>query len=144
MGQPKYKRVCDTLRHDPTYDLHSVIAMKPPTDYPERPDISAPRIKAWRSILGPSRKTFFDSVYGEKQLNLMVLCTRPGYQRRGAGTALLDWGKKKAKDEGLTVTLFASPQGLPLYKKNGFTQIESVHVQVDGEEEYLELPMLVL
>jgi ribosomal protein S18 acetylase RimI-like enzyme len=100
-------------------------------------------MKTFRKVLGEQKKAIFDAVYGDKQLNLMVLATHPDYQRRGAGTALLDWGKQKAKEEGLKLTLFSSPQGYKLYRKMGFEEVGVTHIQVDGEEELLDLPMMV-
>lgn len=117
--------------------------MKPPADYSDRRDASTPRMKAFRASVGANKKKTFDSTYGEQQLNLMVLATRPDYQRRGAGSALVQWGMKKAKEEGLTVTLFSSPQGHGLYSKLGFVEVGTAHVQAEGEELALTLPMMV-
>lgn len=81
--------------------------MKIPVDHSDRRDANTPRMRAFRSSIGVNKKQTFDAVYGEQQLNLMVLATRPEYQRRGAGSALVKWGIKKAEDEGLTITLFS-------------------------------------
>jgi len=94
-------------------------------------------MKAFRASIGHNKRKMFDEVYGEKQLNLMVLATHPDDQRRGAGTALVEWGKHEARDEGLTVTLFPSPQGLKLYQRLGFRGVGSARTQVEGEEEFL-------
>jgi hypothetical protein len=65
--------------------------------------------------------------------------------RRGAGTALCDWGIKKAVSDKLAaVTLFSSPMGKPLYTKLGFREVGIVHIQVDGEEEYIDFPGMTL
>ena len=143
----RFRRVCRPLlfeQYIPHSPLICMAAMKPPADYSERRDASAPRMNAFRASIGVNKKMTFDAVYGEQQLNLMVLATRPDYQRRGAGSALVKWGMKKAKDEGLTVTLFSSPQGYGLYKKLGFVDVGIASVQVEGEELALTLPMMVL
>jgi predicted GNAT family acetyltransferase len=70
-------------------------------------------------------------------LNLTVLCTHPEFRRRGAGTRLVEWGKFKALEAGMAVTLFSSPMGRKLYSKLGFTEVGDVKIQVPGEEEVL-------
>lgn len=92
--------------------------MKPPVDYGEpRREHSLGEDLA--DHYRPTKKEAFDRVYGDKQLNFIVLGTQPGYQRRGAASSLPKLGMQKARDESLTVTLFASLQGLGLYKKSG-------------------------
>lgn len=114
------------------------MSFKPPA-YLKKP---TPVMKAPRGLLRPPRRKFNaheslplqhrhqqekglrrDAQYAEPQLNLMVLATKPEYQRRGAGGALVQWGIDKAKQDGLTVTLFSSPQGYGLYKKLGFADV---------------------
>ena len=56
---------------------------------------------------------------------------------------LCRWGMAKAREEGSTVTLFASVIGKMLYEKLGFKQVGMAHVQVDGEEEGLDIPAMV-
>ena len=68
-----------------------------------------------------------------------MLATFPVYQRRGAGTQLTRWGIEKAKREGHVVTLFAAPSASQMYKKMSFEVLGSVHTQVDGEEESIDL-----
>lgn len=75
---------------------------------------------------------------------LKILLCHPAYQRRGAGSALTKWGIDQAARHGLDTTVFASPMGLELYKKLGFEEVGRFRVQVDGDEEYLEIPALVL
>ena len=100
-------------------------------------------MEAFLSSIIQSKKVHFNSVYGENQLSLMLLGTRPEYQQLGAGTALVEWGMQKAREQGLALTLFSSPQGMGLYRKLGFVEIANCHVQLDGEQECLDMPMLV-
>jgi hypothetical protein len=88
---------------------------------------------------------WFDKKYGEKQWSLVTLATRPDYERGGVGTALCCWGIQKAISSKLeAVTLFASPLAKPLYTKLGFIEVGTVHIQVEGEEEFLEFPGMTL
>lgn len=53
---------------------------------------------------------------------LELLGTHDDYQRRGLGSAMLEWGCSKADSEGLETYLDASERGRPVYKKHfGFT-----------------------
>jgi predicted N-acetyltransferase YhbS len=75
----------------------------------------------------------------------MTLATRPDYERGGVGTALCCWGIQKAISSKLeAVTLFASPLAKPLYMRLGFIEVGIVHIQVKGEEEFLEMPGMTL
>jgi len=118
-------------------------ALRLPPDNWDRPDANPYRLKEWRSKLIQAQKQFFDDVYGEAQLHLVILSTHPDYQRRGAGTTLIEWGKEKARAENLTIVVTATPMGGPLYKKLGFRQVGNVHFQVEGEDEFVELTALV-
>lgn len=117
--------------------------MKPRADYSARRDANPARTEAVLSGIIRSSKAHFNSVYGANQLSLMLLGTRPEYQQLGAGTALVEWGMQKAREQGLVLTLFSSRQGLGLYRKLGFVEIANCHVQLDGEQECLDMPMLV-
>ena len=59
-------------------------------------------------------------------LKLKTLATHPEHQGRGAGKILIEWGLKKADEEGLRCYLCATRMGLNLYKKVGFEMVKSV------------------
>lgn len=101
-------------------------------------------MKAFRAAVGRAKMEFFDSKYGEEQLYLGMLACHPDYQRRGAGEMLCRWGLDKAEAEHLTVTLFASPMGARLYGKLGFKDVGRFRTQVVGEQEYVDMPGMVL
>jgi GNAT superfamily N-acetyltransferase len=117
--------------------------MKPRPDYSARRDANTARINAFVSGIIQSSQVHFNSAYGKNQLSLILLGTRPEYQKLGAGTALVEWGMQKAREQGLAITLFSSPQGMGLYRRLGFVEIANLHVQLDGEQECLDLPMMV-
>ena len=56
----------------------------------------------------------------------------------GIGGKLIQWGKERARDEGVFVGLMTSPMGEGLYRKEGFVEIE----RLDGGE-VGECPVLV-
>ena len=53
----------------------------------------------------------------------LVLGVSPNFRRRGVGSLLLDWGKERARQEGVPIMLESTPQGVPLYAKVGFDTI---------------------
>ncbi|KAI9698883.1 MAG: hypothetical protein M1820_007304 [Bogoriella megaspora] len=83
-------------------------------------------------------RQFFEFFYKDKWLQrsrfeevrrphcfLLVLWTDPDFQRKGAATALLDWGLNKADELGLACFLEASPRAHKdgFYHKRGFCDI---------------------
>ncbi|MCJ1404944.1 hypothetical protein MMC11_008170 [Xylographa trunciseda] len=117
---------------------------KGPPDHLQRRDASAARMTAFRESIGRAKREMFDGPYGESQLYLGMLACHPDYQKRGAGRMLCQWGLDKAKTEGLTITLYASPMGARLYRSLGFQNVGSFRTQVEGEEEFLDTPGMVL
>jgi hypothetical protein len=102
-------------------------------------------MKAFRDGYRIKKLEWFDILYGEKQWSLMTLATHPNYERGGVGTAICCWGIQKVILSKLeAVTLFASPLAKPLYTKLGFKEVGIVHIQVDGEEKFIELPGMTL
>lgn len=84
-------------------------------------------------------KTFFDDVYGDKQVHLWILGTHPDYQRRGAGAKCCGWGISQAKKNTSALTLFSSPMGQKLYTSVGFKVVGNATEQVEGVEEKLSI-----
>ncbi|KAI1131698.1 hypothetical protein F5Y10DRAFT_261859 [Nemania abortiva] len=119
------------------------VQVKKPSDHTERRDADPARMTEFRNQIGQAKKNWFDKVYGDAQLNLMILATHPDYRRLGAAAKLVKWGQDKAKRERVAVTLFASPMGYPLYSKVGFTVVGSIHVQVEGDDAFIDLPAMV-
>jgi GNAT superfamily N-acetyltransferase len=60
---------------------------------------------------------------GIKLLELGLLMTDPAFQRRGIGTALLEWGLALADKERVPCFLLASPFGYPLYRSLGWNVV---------------------
>ena len=62
---------------------------------------------------------------------LNLLCVHRDFQRRGAGTLLVQWGLAKSESLGLPAYLEASPAGYGLYLKLSFHQIDVVVVKAE-------------
>lgn len=54
----------------------------------------------------------------EKDLD--TLGTHPDYQRRGAGSMLVQWGCDLADKDGVAAYVDASKEGASLYQRHGF------------------------
>ncbi|KAH8682703.1 hypothetical protein BX600DRAFT_522179 [Xylariales sp. PMI_506] len=117
--------------------------MKPPTDHVERRDANPARMLEFRKVFNAAKSRYFDKVYGNRQLNLLMLATHPEYRRQGAATMLMKWGMERAERNDVALSLFASPMGSLVYTKLGFKKLAVVHVQVADEEEFKELPAMV-
>lgn len=79
------------------------------------------RLDALGSLFGPLR-AMQQEIMGTSTPYFMLnsLATHPEQQGRGAAKMLLDWGIKKADDEGLVTYLDATGIGKPIYEKRGF------------------------
>ncbi|KAF2111985.1 acyl-CoA N-acyltransferase [Lophiotrema nucula] len=55
---------------------------------------------------------------------LHLLHTDPKFQGRGAGSALIRWGFRRADELGLPIYLESTPDGHKFYEKQGFEDIE--------------------
>lgn len=64
---------------------------------------------------------------------LTYVATDPAWRRRGAATAIVQWGIDQCKELGIPAYLEASPEGKPVYERLGFETVEDV-VQWVGEE----------
>jgi GNAT superfamily N-acetyltransferase len=72
-------------------------------------------------LLGPD--------YESNTWYLDILAVHPDMQRKGFGSALLEWGLKQALENGERVYLEATEPGYPLYVKRGFVEIGSFTVR---------------
>lgn len=108
---------------------------KPPLE--PRIDGNTARMKAFKEGLDNYQRQFFDDVYGKDYFFLVLLATHPHYQRHGAGSRLVNWGVRIARERDIRLGLFASPMGKPLYQHFGFHEIGSAVVRVEGEVEFV-------
>lgn len=76
--------------------------------------------------VGSQMRAFFDSwTDPTKHIYLAFLMTDPRFQRRGIGTAMLDWGHRRADKDEVPSFLVASPFGHGLYLKVGWKDVET-------------------
>ena len=108
-----------------------------------RKDANHERMNVFRDALIEEKKKYFDDTYGDDQIYLHLLGTHSDYKRHGFGSALCKWGMSEAKNNGLTVSLMATPMGFLLYSHLGFKDLGTVIVQVPEEEEKISLQPMV-
>ncbi|KAJ4355082.1 hypothetical protein N0V95_003245 [Ascochyta clinopodiicola] len=79
------------------------------------------RLDALASLFDPLDASR-DEIMGNEGTYFMLnsLATHPDHQGRGAGNLLLEWGIKKADNEGLVTYLDATQIARPIYEKKGF------------------------
>lgn len=77
---------------------------------------------------------------------LEMLATHPKFQGKGAGSMLLQWGLQKADEKGVEAYLESSPEGLSLYRRFGFREVDHLDTWIENEwvngEWYREVFML--
>jgi len=81
---------------------------------------------------------FFGGVRGKREemmkgkpyYLMAVLTVLPEYQRKGIGQKLLEWGLRQADEAGIECWIDASPEGLGLYKKNGWREVGKVDIDL--------------
>ncbi|KAL2165985.1 hypothetical protein VTG60DRAFT_3475 [Thermothelomyces hinnuleus] len=82
------------------------------------------------AFIGGMNRVQRDNAKGEAALYLSLLACTPAFQRRGAGSALMEWGVNLADRLGLPSRLEASPVGYGLYKKFGYEDMAVLDFQV--------------
>jgi GNAT superfamily N-acetyltransferase len=108
-----------------------------------RRDTNSAHVKAFKSACKTARENCFDSKFGNDQMFLHNISTRPDYQRRGAATALIQWGMSFAEREGIPVTLLSNSVGMQLYTKLSFKSFRTVEVRVEGDSEMLFITPMI-
>ncbi|PSN69735.1 acyl-CoA N-acyltransferase [Corynespora cassiicola Philippines] len=77
-----------------------------------------------RTCRSPSSNYYFTSHDKEAPAyGIMDIAVHPKHQGRGIARKLVEWGMRKAREEGLPIELSATPAGSKLYKKLGFEKI---------------------
>lgn len=59
---------------------------------------------------------------------LTNIATREPLRRLGAGSLMLEWGLKQAREEGVPAYLEAVADAKGLYEKHGFREVDSVPI----------------
>jgi WD repeat-containing protein 48 len=85
------------------------------------------RLDALGSLLGPLRAAQEDIMGTASQyFKLGQLATHPEHQGRGAARLMLNWGLRKADEEGLVTYLDATATGRLVYEKRRFKLVKEI------------------
>lgn len=86
---------------------------------------------------------------GRKHWYLEFIATRQEWQGKGVGGMLMRWGLERSDGDGAETYLEASPEGLPVYRRFGFEEVERLVVDLKGkgkdvleEDEFVEVFMV--
>lgn len=80
-------------------------------------------VKQYSKAQKACAESFLGSGKLDKVWYLKSLAVHPSFQRKGIGSALMDWGLRKAGSRGEMVYLEASDKGKELYLRNGFVSL---------------------
>jgi GNAT superfamily N-acetyltransferase len=97
---------------------------------------------AFEKAMNYTHSTYWETMFPQNYY-LALLATHPHYRRRGAGTALTQWGIDQALAAGIDVGLEASPMGFPLYQHLGFILLEDLVVKPDNDPASVLLRIMV-
>ncbi|KAK3628655.1 hypothetical protein LTR56_018470 [Elasticomyces elasticus] len=88
--------------------------------------------KSIMSYISQTRHDYVRSLDGNA-VHLNTLAVLPGYQRKGIGGRLMDWGLRKADELGFDAWVEGSVPGRPLYEKHGFVFQGDIAIIVPDE-----------
>ncbi|KAI1136968.1 acyl-CoA N-acyltransferase [Hypoxylon sp. FL0543] len=71
-------------------------------------------------------KSMAEKWRANEKLALSILCTDPAYRGRGIGAALIKSVLDLADDEGLPAYVEAMPKAVPLYRRQGFVEVDTL------------------
>ncbi|CAI7593773.1 unnamed protein product [Penicillium manginii] len=91
--------------------------------------------KLCEMFFGTMAKHHEELMEGRPHYYLELLGVHPSYQGRGLASKLLKWGLARADEEGVEVYLSSSPEGKPLYDKNGFQETKDTFSPWPGYEQ---------
>ncbi|OCK95892.1 acyl-CoA N-acyltransferase [Cenococcum geophilum 1.58] len=107
-----------------------------------RRDADPARVGAFIEEEARVRATFFTPDYPEMWY-MQLLVTHRDFRRHGAASRLVAWGTTEADSEGIHCGTESSPMGEPVYKSFGFREIGRMTVQVEGDQETLDFPVML-
>lgn len=97
---------------------------------------------AFRGVMDKVHAKYWEKKYAQNY-HLELLATHPDYRRRGAGTLLSQWGIDQGLAAGIDIGVEASPMGFPLYSQLGFILLETLMVEVEGDDAKLTVRVMV-
>ena len=85
--------------------------------------------EAANAMFGGMWKKRQELMKGRGYLYMKTLVVEPGWERRGVGKRILEWGLREADERGLPCLISASPKGKGLYERLGW--VEQTRVDID-------------
>ncbi|GIZ48000.1 hypothetical protein CKM354_001107500 [Cercospora kikuchii] len=94
--------------------------VEPDTNLPEWPEEADQEL--CDETFGAWARAHRDLMGNEGHWYLEIIATDPAYQGKGAGSLMMQYGLKKADEQGVRAFLEASPDAVRLYEKAGFRE----------------------
>lgn len=66
-----------------------------------------------------------------KTMFIIGISVDPKVQGKGIGSMMLQWAGKKADEDKVKIWVHSSEAGWPVFKKNGFEEVERLTVDLD-------------
>ena len=83
---------------------------------------------AANAMFGGIWKKRLETMKGKRYASMMTLVVEPGWERRGVGGKILEWGLREADERGLPCFISASPKGKGLYERLGWAEVGRVSI----------------
>jgi ribosomal protein S18 acetylase RimI-like enzyme len=99
-------------------------------------------MNAFQQTMNYVQSKYWETKYPQNY-HLVLLATHPDYRRRGAGTALSQWGINQGLAAGIDIGVEASPMGFPLYQHLGFVLQEELVIAPQNDDARLPVKVMV-
>ena len=83
---------------------------------------------AANAMFGGIWKRRLEVMKGKRYVSMMTLVVEPGWERRGVGRKILEWGLREADEMKLPCFISASPKGKGLYERLGWVEVGRVSI----------------
>lgn len=107
----------------------------------KRRDTDFARLQALQQATDEAHRDHFEKTSDFWVMELLV--TDRVFRRRGAATALIQWGTNAADQGGLRCGVEASVMGAKIYNSQGFVRVETKTVPVPGQSASLDYDVMV-
>jgi len=108
-------------------------------ELPQQTDFNKSKVEMLKDLTSKDLKDMMEVLMPPETKCMYIgsIIVDPKHQGRGVGTKLIQWGTKKADEEGVFVWVHSSEAGAPRFMKQGFEEVAKLEVYLD---EYAESP----
>lgn len=107
---------------------------QPPTEWPADPELGT----AFFHLMWRKHKEMSG---GRPHWYLDLLTTKKDYQKKGIGRMLVEWGLERVDAEGVECCVSGTPEGMGLYEKYGFKEVDKQDRMMHSDGQLLQVHM---